>query len=164
MRRKRIKNKYIKFKDYYFVTIYSKNICKGWFYIDLDDYDRIKKYRWNISKRDGYISSSINRKLIYLSKFIMNTTKEVDHKNRIRNDNRKYNLEITTRSKNVRNRKIEKRKGYNKSNITGVQIVPYKSRNRFIAQFSIRDLKLSKYCFSLKEAIKQRKKWEKEYL
>ena len=79
--------------------------------IDDEDYERAKEYSWHIN--EGYGRARINNKMVYLHRFIIGGTTEIDHINRDRLDNRKCNLRFVTRSLNNLNRTaascIEKR-------------------------------------------------------
>lgn len=85
------------------------------FYFDLEDYDTIKNYHWNINPY-GYVVTSkrINSKKtrnIQFHRMVMNCEDpdiEIDHIHGIksRNDNRKSNLRIATISQNAMNRKL----------------------------------------------------------
>lgn len=88
------------------------------FYFDLEDYDKIKDYCWT-ENGNGYIRNIVND--IYLHRLIMEVDDdcEIDHihGNDTRNDNRKSNLRIVTRSQNKMNVGIREN---NHSGMTGV--------------------------------------------
>lgn len=96
------------------------------FWFDLDDYDLIKNYCWYYSD-SGYVMAydTNNHKYIRLHQLIMNTLNteyDVDHKihppqSEHKLDNRKSNLRIVTRSKNLMNSSL---RSNNTSGITGV--------------------------------------------
>ena len=97
--------------------------CNGEFYFDLEDYDKIKDYCWYINWY-GYVTSidKNTNKRVQMHRLIMNITDknlDVDHKNgsNTKNDNRKYNLRVATRSQNNMNK--EKMKT-NTSGVVGV--------------------------------------------
>jgi hypothetical protein len=69
--------------------------------IDADDVTRCLKHKWYLGKR-GYVTSRINRKLIYLHNFITGNH-ETDHKNRDPLDNRKENLRPCSQRQNTYN-------------------------------------------------------------
>lgn len=90
------------------------------FYFDVEDYEKINKHVWHIDD-SGYVRSRINGKLIRMHRLITDCPDSmiVDHKNgsKSRNDNRKNNLRICTRSdnnKNVNTRGIHFEKHANK--------------------------------------------------
>lgn len=70
--------------------------------IDPEDFDRISKYKWHIS-RDGYV---YNRRHGFLHNFLIGRVedKEVDHKDRNKLNNKKDNLRRATVSENRANR------------------------------------------------------------
>jgi uncharacterized protein with PIN domain len=75
--------------------------------IDKEDISKVKYYKWHIDGGNYASSSIIGR----MSRFLMNLndrTKEVDHINRNRLDNRKINLRIVTRLGNMQNKSIYK--------------------------------------------------------
>ena len=109
-------------KDDY-VIVYDSN--NNYFYIDLDDLDKIREYYWYIfshKKSERYVvSNTKNRKRIRLHRFILNlsedNTKVIDHINHNTLDNRKNNLRIVSQGQNCFNH--EKLKN-NTSGATGV--------------------------------------------
>lgn len=108
-------NKYIYENDYIDignnivkVVLYNrKGIINGFTFIDKDDVDRVKQYKWRISTGNYILGGEDN--YTRLHNFIMNITPdkniEVDHINRIPIDNRKINLKITTHKENCNNRR-----------------------------------------------------------
>lgn len=92
------------------------------FYFDLEDYDKIKDYCWNIDK-NGYVTTDIHKpdkRSIKMHRLVMDvkdSSLHVDHINHQANDNRKNNLRICTSSEN--NWNVEKRID-NKSGCPGV--------------------------------------------
>jgi hypothetical protein len=107
------------------------------FIFDLDDYEKIREYMWNINN-NGYVRSSRknSKKTIYLHKLIMNNTTEViDHMNNIRYDCRKLNLRKCTTQQNSFNKKLSKN---SRTGIIGVNLRKnnyYVSRIRFNAEY-----------------------------
>lgn len=100
------------------------NICIGYtnsgeqFFVDKEDYDKIKDYCWHINAR-GYVTTQKNKKKILMHRFLLNVPddKDVDHNNRIRNWNLKDNLTIVTKKENNQNNTTYKN---NTSGATGV--------------------------------------------
>ena len=72
------------------------------FFFDKDDYNLIKSYTWRLSP-DGYIITTANGNLIRMHILIMSPPKgkDVDHKNHIISDNRKFNLRICEHYQNI---------------------------------------------------------------
>lgn len=89
--------------------------------VDKEDYERISEHNWWV-KPAGYIYTQVNRKTIYLHRFVMEAKKgqEIDHINRKKMDNRKENLRFCTRSQN----------NINKDGIRGVSRFKNKWRAR----------------------------------
>lgn len=81
------------------------------FFVDLEDFWKVRDVCWH-KNEDGYIVGSINGKTTRIHRLIMDAPDEfdVDHKHgrQTRNDNRKYNLRIATRSQNNTNRDTQK--------------------------------------------------------
>lgn len=99
------------------------------FYFDLEDYDKIKKYRWYINDY-GYIISNVGGKTINLHKLVLGLIDSeaiVDHKNRKPWDNRKNNLRKTTPSLNKQNSNT---RSDNNSGIIGVSFIDKKNKWR----------------------------------
>lgn len=127
------------------------------FYFDLEDYDKIKDFRWYEEKRDGYICTVIDGKHIKMHQFVCDDLKYLDHENKNKRDNRKINLRSSDKSKNEMNKNPSIR---NKSGVVGVS---QSGRNgRWIAQIKKGKDHRTKYFINKKDAIKQRLIWEKE--
>jgi hypothetical protein len=71
--------------------------------VDDEDYKLIYKHNWYLDLH-GNVQTRIHPKTYGIHSIIMNTTQEIDHKNRNKLDNRKENLRICTRSQNECNR------------------------------------------------------------
>jgi len=96
--------------------------------IDNDDYSKCSQYYWYKCGENGYPLAAINGKKTYIQNFILNTDKTVDHINHDIYDNRKNNLRIVNKSKNMMNSIISSR------NTSGVKGVSYdKSRSKWKA-------------------------------
>jgi hypothetical protein len=130
------------------------------FYFDLEDYDKIKDYCWY--KHKGYIeSTNKERKIIGMHQLIIDISngEVIDHKNRIRHDNRKDNLRITTNSENAFN--ITKKKN-NTSGVTGV--FWEEQKEKWCASIYKNNKHVfRKYYFNKDDAIKARLKAELDY-
>lgn len=127
------------------------------FYFDLEDYDKIKDFRWYEEKRDGYIVTVSGKKHIKLHQFVCNNIKYLDHINRNKRDNRKSNLRESNKSLNEMN------KGPSSRNKSGVVGVSFNNRDqKWIAQIKKENDHRMKYFISKEEAIKQRFLWEQE--
>lgn len=100
-------------------TLEDSFICytnnrRGTFIISKQDYDKISDIKWTLNQ-SGYIKS-INMKMNFLMhKYLLNhyERKPVDHKNGIRNDNRRENIHVVSYSQNNQNQKtIRSKSGY----------------------------------------------------
>lgn len=135
------------------------------FYFDLEDYDKIKDYCW-YKTRQGYIKTSYQKNNIVMHKLVMglydnnNYDKyDVDHIYHNKNDNRKSQLRLATRSQNSMNCKV---KSTNTSGVTGVSWD--KDRNKWIANIKVnyKNIYLGRYD-NIKDAIKARQDAEIKY-
>ena len=74
------------------------------FYIDFEDYDLVKKYTW--FKDEDYISGTVDGVKTKMHRFLTECPNEldVDHRNHVEHDNRRYNLRICTNAENSKNR------------------------------------------------------------
>ena len=118
------------------------------FLFDLEDYDLIKDYKWNINKlRTNCVQANINYTTVKMHRIILGLNKGeiADHVNRDETDNRKDNLRRCSHSENMRNRIISSN---NKTGHKGVH--ESKGRNRYEAyvedQYGKRVRKI--FCFS----------------
>jgi len=106
------------------------------FYFDLEDYDRIKDYAWNATKRKNTqykdLKANDSKTNSAISMHQLLGYKGYDHINRNTFDNRKSNLRQASAADNSRNRSIPKN---NTSGFAGV----HKSSqyNRWIAQITV---------------------------
>lgn len=156
VRKENGKNKY-DLSGYYGIG-YTKN--REEFYFDLEDYDLIKKYTWCLS--DGYVVTSKNNKILQLHRLILDSydgPKKIDHKNRIRCDNRKENLRLVNDYENVRNSSVSKN---NTSGIIGVTREKRKSKWSSQIVYNYKQMFLG-YYENFEDAVIARLKAEKEY-
>lgn len=75
-------------------------------FVDDEDYDLVKRYKWNLTGENGYVRSRKNGKSILIHRLIMSPPDdmEVDHRDHNKRNNQKYNLRVCTRGENQRNR------------------------------------------------------------
>lgn len=130
------------------------------FYFDLEDYNKIKDYCW--FKREEYICTSINGKLINMHRFLFEDKVNdmiVDHRNHNCCDNRKENLRLATYSQNNMNRTPMLNTS---SGIVGVTW--YKTTNKWKAQIKVnkKNIHLG-YYKNFGDAVKARKEAEERY-
>ena len=111
-------NEYVIYDSYAEIILYDNNNNEvGRAIIDLDDIEKCKQYKWHI-KKDIKTNYVIGRRIVktkeddYKKKFIhrvildyFNTENDIDHINHNGLDNRKSNLRIITRSKNILNQR-----------------------------------------------------------
>lgn len=132
------------------------------FYVDLEDYDRVKNMFW-YKDEHGYLLCNTPNGIVLLHRFIMNACDNtiIDHLGGefTRHDNRKSNLREGNQTLNNMNRK---RQSNNKSGVAGICWV---SRdNRWMAQIKIhgKTKYLGEYV-NFDDAVKARKEAEKTY-
>ena len=137
---------------------------KGYeYYIDKEDFDKIKKYCWTTDKQ-GYLVTTVyeeKKKGLKMHRLIMNCPKNkyVDHINHNVADNRKSNLLIVTNSQNNMNKKIL---NANTSGITGVYYS--KDYNKWYSIITEnKKVHHLGYYKNKQEAIKARKNAEDKY-
>lgn len=122
-------NEILILKDHAEVVVYNRNCQEnGRFFIDIDDIDKIRVFKWYMSESNygkRYIAcSNVNGKKTYIHHFITGFTYnksvdlEVDHVNGDSLDNRKSNLRVVSHAQNNRNQR--KNPSNNKSGIIGI--------------------------------------------
>lgn len=136
------------------------------FYFDLEDYDLIKDYCWNIHKSDriSYVESKdvVTRNVIKMHRLILgveNSCQIVDHISRKTEDNRKVNLRIVTNNENAKNH------GESKVNKSGICGVSYRSdTNKWRSRITVNKKEINIGHFdSFEDAYIARMNAEKEY-
>ena len=128
------------------------------FYFDIEDYEKIKDYCWYESKY-GYIVAYGRNYGKTIKMHTLLCCPGCDHKNRLKYDNRKFNLRECTQNDNTKNRSIPK------SNTSGFIGVSYDKRaNKWIAYICCDKKSHSLGSYTNKtDAIIARLKTEKEY-
>lgn len=106
------------------------------FYFDLEDYDKIIKYRWFENDQNYIIAKEYNpTKYIRLHRLVMGASDNemIDHKNHLMKfDNRKQNLRFSDKQTNGINR------GVNSNNKLGIKGVSYSEKdNKYYARIMI---------------------------
>ena len=130
------------------------------FYFDLEDYDKIKDYCWNV-KNDYYVESHspYSSNCILLHRLVMDEENEkiiIDHINHKPNDNRKINLRKVNHVKNMHNRKIP-------TNNTSGYIGVYKNGNAWRAELTSEGYIYGKTFKDKNEAVVYRTELENKY-
>lgn len=130
------------------------------FYFDLEDYNKIKDYCWNIDNK-GYVVGWQSSGLCLFHVLVMNPKKgeDVDHIHHKKNDNRKSKLRIVTRSQNQMNVALSSN---NTSGVTGVHFD--KNEQKWKAQIGINYKRIYLGSFdNFDDAVKARKEAEEKY-
>jgi hypothetical protein len=98
------------------------------------DLEAVSKHKWH-DNGNGYVRGFVNKKYVYLHRFITGATKgvDVDHINRNTLDNRRENLRLCSRSQNNANTGLRVN---NKVGFRGVSFI--KRLNRFAADIHIK--------------------------
>lgn len=112
-------NHYIFFQDY--AIGYTDK--QEEYYIDLDDYEKIKNYYWRIDGQGYVVTNNSENRQISQHRFIMPNNSFIDHIDGNRSNNRKSNLRIVTRQQNNMNKALYKN---NKSGHKGVRQIKNK--------------------------------------
>lgn len=134
------------------------------FYFDLEDYDKIKNYRWYevVATRNNYHSLRAwdmqSKTRITMYQLIVNYD-IVDHINRNPLDNRRCNLREATTQENNWNRSVSKN---NTSGVTGVYWDKEKQK-RYAGLIKDGKRVLRTSCYSFNEAVRARLEAEKKY-
>ena len=137
------------------------------FFFDLEDYDKIKDYCWNKTKK-GYIVAGMlkperdktNKSVVSLHVLVMGEKEGyvVDHRNRKKNDCRKENLRYATHTENCRNISVAK------DNSTGIIGVMRRKNNKYRSRIRVNGKLIDLGTYSnIEDAIIARLRGEKEY-
>lgn len=148
-----LSNEYIEHGKYIEMIIMSKGV-KYVCFVDKKDYSKIKDYKWSLT-HNGYVVSKSKGKQIQIHRIIMDfydKSKDIDHINHNKLDNRKRNLRIVTRSQNNMNRLNTKGYYFDKENNKWRAYIEKNGKRTYLGRFSTKD-----------EAIKKRKEAEKQF-
>lgn len=154
----RLKNKYREREDFMEIVLHNPDTNEEIIsIIDKEDFVKVNRYTWRISK-NGYV---INRQVGYLHRYLLNppNSLDVDHINHVKLDNRRSNLRICTRSQNSMNTKIPS------NNTSGVKgVYKCKTTGKWATEIKVNGKKiwLGRYA-SLDEAREVRAKAEEKY-
>lgn len=138
---------------------YTSNGCE--FYFDIEDYDKIKDYSWCIDNK-GYVCEG--REGLRQHRIIMGVTNHDDfvdhiHGKETRNDNRKSNLRVVTRSQNGMNAALMSN---NTSGTTGVIWNKYYGKWTANIVLNCKRIFLGRFD-TYNEAVQARKEAEEKY-
>ncbi len=103
---------------------------KGYALVDDEDFEWLNRWKWCMSKNNGYAIHDINTKKlkerIRMHRLILDTPQGMltDHINGDKLDNRRSNLRICTMKENTRNRRMSKK------NTSGYKGVRWHKRNK----------------------------------
>jgi hypothetical protein len=91
------------------------------FYFDIEDFEKVKKHSWNLSKR-GYITTNIHRRARPMHKVLLGDIKgaDIDHISGNKLDNRRSNLRVCTHQENMFN---QRRRCTNTTGFMGVSFM-----------------------------------------
>lgn len=152
-------NKDIKVIKSEFIKTNDKNIIKvkmsnedGYTLIDKKDYDKMKHYACHLSKKDGYVKISVNRKCIPLHRFLMGVTDSkvyVDHINSDRLNNTRANLRLSNAKLNAQN---TSKKGGGNSSSKYIGVYYYNKSKKWISR-TFNENKIIFYCQSISEKV-----------
>lgn len=130
------------------------------FYVDAEDFDKIKTLCWteSVNKRKFHqlTARTNNGETITMHAFL--GFKWYDHVDRNQLNNRKYNLRPCTRQQNNMNKSVRLD---NTSGVTGVSFD--KRCNRWVATLSVKDFRLRKSFSNFDDAVKYRLEAEAKY-
>lgn len=120
---KNVINKYYECDKYYELKIINTNNIQAFCYIDKEDYDKVRQFKWTLSIHEDDIrviacSKKLNR--IYLHQFLIGEIekdKVIDHIDRNPLNNKRNNLRVVNHSINSTNAKPRTE---SKSKIRGV--------------------------------------------
>nr|DAX03843.1 MAG TPA: homing endonuclease [Caudoviricetes sp.] len=133
--------KFIEHDEYMELIIYG-NKRNGVIIFDKDDLEKVKKYNWTINS-NGYAvfrcgSNHKNRETIRMHRYLLGYagSKDVDHINGNRLDNRKSNLRVCTRAENLWNTVKQKHEMHNISTSGGkYRVEIMRNGNRYKSKF-----------------------------
>lgn len=135
------------------------------FFFDLEDYEKIKGITWFIcsGNMENYVAGHDNNgKIILMHRLVMDYDGpyDIDHKHgkETRNDNRKCNLRIATRSQNNANSNDT----HSNTGVLGVHKLKGNGKFRAYIQYNGKQVRLGDFK-NIEDAIDARKKAEIEY-
>lgn len=155
-------NEIIIYDDYAEVVMYNKKSEEAArAKIDIEDVDKVKKYKWNLGSDKYAVSKTIDQKRVAMHRYLMDCPEHLvtDHISGDRLDNRKGNLRNCTFNENLLNQKIRV------SNISGCKGVSWDNvKKNWTARITVK----GKYYYMgnyelFDDAVKARKSAEIKY-
>ena len=135
------------------------------FFFDLEDYEKIKGITWFIctGNMENYVAGhNDDGKIVLMHRLVMNYDGpcDIDHKHgkETRNDNRKCNLRIATRSQNNANSNDVR----SNTGVLGVHQLQHNGKFRAYIQYNNTSVRLGDF-EKIEDAIAARKKAEEQY-
>lgn len=128
--------------------------------IDKNDYEKISKHSWCISKT-GYAVSNIDHKVTKMHRYILGLSNPkiiVDHINHNKLDNRRKNLRLCSDFENSRNTTVSKNNKLGHLGISLTKTGKYRAR----LMLNRKEIWLGSY-HKIEDAIKAREEGEKKY-
>lgn len=124
----------------------------------MEDIEIIKNYKWRFHS-SGYVMGRVKGKTILFYRYLMGVTdisRQVDHINHHREDNRKQNLRIVTSQQNNFNRTFKS------NSVSGIKGVVWdKEKSKWVAQIKINNKNLFLgYFTDIEKAVETRIKKE----
>lgn len=156
-------------EDFCEIIIHSPKFGDISTFVDLEDVNLCKKYRWNVQKcyeqnfDTFYIGASDSGKMISMHRLLINAKKgkHVDHIDGDKLNNRKSNLRECSRADNMKNRKLNYN---NKSGHKGVFWYYYNGVNKWKASITVDGKRIWLGSFErLEDAVRVRKEAEEKY-
>ena len=130
------------------------------FYVDADDFDKIKNFCWTeiVSKKNFHKLTTTQEDGQTIAMHAFLGFKQYDHADRNQLNNRKYNLRKCSRQQNNRNKSI---RSDNTSGITGVSFD--KRSKKWVAELSGGDFRFRQHFNNFEDAVKARLEAENKY-
>lgn len=128
--------------------------------IDAEDFEKVKRYSWCISKT-GYAVANNGKRVMKMHRYILNLDEPniiVDHIDGNKLDNRKSNLRICKPFENARNVRMRKR------NKVGYLGISYTAEGKYRARIMVnrKEIRLGNY-EKIEDALEARRKAEIKY-
>jgi hypothetical protein len=148
-------NNYVFHKDYIEGIIVRKDGSKHSFYIDKQDYDKVKDYRWKImfNGRTAYVTGRLkgSNKQYLIHRIILSpkTKEKIDHIDGNGLNNRRNNIRLCTYTQNNQNAQIRK------DNSTGVKGVRKVKSGKYSARIQSNKKRINLGTFNTLEEAKE---------